>query len=98
VTDIRGAHTTDEPYSRVTRMAAWLCDQLAGHHEHLDGDRVIVMIHGGDQTGGIAYDGYETDPEAQEDMILFVKGVFEARGASFRVIHMQGGPNRPDVS
>lgn len=79
-------------------MAEWLCGQLAGHHEHLDGDRVIIMIHGADEQGGVAYEGYGTTAEAGQDMLAFVRAYFEARGASFRVVHMGTAPNRPDVS
>ena len=98
MSDIRNPRRTDDPHSRTTRMAAWLCDQLGGHHEALDGDKVIVMIHGADEDGGVAFNGYEADSAAQDDMILFVRAVFEARGATFHVVKMRSGPNRPDAS
>jgi len=98
VSTMKDPHATDSPQSRTTRMAAWLADQLGAHHEHLDGDQVIVMIHGADQQGGVAYDGYGTSSEAGEDMISFIQAYFEARGSSFRVVHMNAPPNRPGTS
>lgn len=95
---IRDPQASETPQTRTTRMADWLCGQLTGHHEHLSGDRVIVMIHGADEGGGVAHDGYDLNDEAMDDMISFVQAVFESRGHSFRVVRMPSPPNRPDAS
>lgn len=95
---IKDPYAADTPQDRTTRIAAWLCEQLAGAPEMIGGDKVIVMIHGADEHGGVAYDGYGDQGEAGQDMIAFVQAYFEARGASFRVVHMGGAPNRPDAS
>ena len=95
---IRDPHAADSPLTRTTQLAAWLCDQLAAGPKVIAGDKVIVMVHGGDEEGGIAYEGYDTANAAGQDMIAFVQAYFEARGASFRVIHMGTAPNRPDAS
>jgi hypothetical protein len=63
---------SEEPIDRLTNLGDRILEFLATSDQHLDGDKIIVMIHGADGTGGMALLGFEHDSDAILDIREFL--------------------------
>lgn len=90
---------TEEPDSRATKMAAMATHIIENHPYFRDGDRVLMMVTGGDGKSGIVASGYFDDSRQEsesvammiEDLLEHLMAIGKAHGISMGILPVTRG-------